>query len=216
MANRLTITFLRRILTDRRATAAVEFSLIAAVFFLFVFSIIDFSRALWEWNMAARATQAGVRYAVAHDPAAAEIKTFSAITLMGGNGISIPINQFNGGNPVVCQKDGNGDGTCGAGWTFDGAAFTNIVEKVSAVYPAITEQDVIVEYQHVGIGFSGNPFGSDISPLITVKLKPRVFTLVTPGLSAISTINMPDFTAVMTGESVRDTNFIIVKDLPGG
>ena len=213
MANRLTITFLRRILTDRRATSAVEFSLIAAVFFLFVFSIIDFSRALWEWNMAARATQAGVRYAVAHDPAAAEIKTFSAIILMGGNGEDIPINQFNGGNPVVCQKDGNG---CGTGWTFDGAAFTNIVEKVSAVYPAITEQDVIVEYQHVGIGFSGNPFGSDISPLITVKLKPRVFTLITPGLSGIFTINMPDFAAVMTGESVRDTNFIIVKDLPGG
>lgn len=214
MANRFNIRLFRRLWADTRGISATEFALVATVFLLMIFAMIDFSRALWEWNMAARATQAGVRFAVVNDPVAAEIKTFNAIALMGGNGLSIPINSFNGGNAIVCQKDGGGVGTCGAGWTFDPAAFTDIVAKISDVYPAITEQDVIVEYHHVGIGFSGNPFGSDISPLVTVKFKPRDFIVVTPGLSLIFTITMPAFTAAMSGESVRNTNFVIVKDQP--
>ena len=83
MANRPTIKLLRRFLTDRRGMSAVEFALVAVVFFLFVFGIIDFSRALWEWNMAARATQAGVRFAVVSDPVANEIKTFNVFRLYG-------------------------------------------------------------------------------------------------------------------------------------
>lgn len=203
MAIRLDIMSLRRFLTDRRGTSAVEFSLIAAVFFLFVFGIIDFSRALWEWNMAARATQAGVRYAVVSDPVADEIKTFSGLTLIPpiGNGLTIPLSDFNGGNPVICQKSG-ATGACSTGWTYNEAAFQAIVQRIGGIYSQITDQDVIVEYAHVGLGFSGNPFGSDVSPVITVKLKPRVFTMITPGLSGVLTINMPDFSAVMTGEDV--------------
>ena len=195
--------FLRRFLTDRRGISAVEFSLIATVFFIFVFGIIDFSRALWEWNMAARATQAGFRYAVVSNPVADEIKTFSGLALTPpvGNGLTVPESSFNGGNPVICQKSG-ATGGCSTGWTYNDAAFQAIVQRIRAIYGEITDQDVIVEYTHVGLGFSGNPFGSDVSPAITVKLKPRVFTLITPGLSGIFTINMPDFAAVMTGEDV--------------
>ncbi len=203
MANSHAIMFLRRFLTDRRGISAVEFSLIATVFFIFVFGIIDFSRALWEWNMAARATQAGVRYAVVSDPVADEVKTFSGLSLTPpvGNGLTVPLIDFNGGNPVVCQKSGI-TGSCSTGWTYNEAAYQAIVQRISGIYSEITDQDVIVEYTHVGLGFSGNPFGSDVSPAITVKLKPRVFTFLTPGLSGIFTINMPDFAAVMTGEEV--------------
>ena len=203
MANSHAIMFLRRFLTDRRGSSAVEFSLIATVFFMFVFGIIDFSRALWEWNMAARATQAGVRFAVVSDPVANEIKTFSGLSLTPpvGNGLSVPLASFNGGNPVFCQKSG-ATGGCSTGWTYNDAAFQAIVLRIQATYSQITDQDVIIEYEHIGLGFSGNPFGSDVAPLITVKLKPRVFAFVTPGLSGIFPINMPDFAAVMTGEDV--------------
>ena len=90
----------------------------------------------------------------------------------------------------------------GAGWTYNDAAFQAIVQSIRVIYSEITDQDVIVEYTHVELGFSGNPFGSDVSPAITVKLKPRVFTLITPGLSGILKIDMPDFAAAMTGEDV--------------
>ena len=183
--------------------SAVEFALVAVVFFLFVFGIIDFSRALWEWNMAARATQAGVRFAVVSDPVANEIKTFNGLSLTPpvGNGLSVPLASFNGGNPVVCQKSG-ATGGCSTGWTYNDAAFQAIVLRIQAIYSQITDQDVIIEYEHIGLGFSGNPFGSDVAPAITVKLKPRAFTFVTPGLSGLLMITMPDFAAVMTGEDV--------------
>ncbi len=53
--------------------SSVEFAMVCAVFFLFVLSIIDFSRALWEWNGAAKATHMGVRYAVVSDPVSAAV-----------------------------------------------------------------------------------------------------------------------------------------------
>ena len=165
MANRPTIMLPRRILTDRRGISSIEFAMVAAVFFLFVFGIIDFSRALWEWNMAARATQAGVRYAVVSNPVAEEIKTFSGLGLDPpvGNGATVPLDRFNGGNPVVCQKSG-ATGSCSTGWTYNEIAFQAIFQRIQGVYGEITDQDVIVEYAHVGLGFSGNPAATPLSP----------------------------------------------------
>ncbi len=46
--------------------ALVEFSLVAIVFFILVFGMIDVGRAVWNYNALAQATREGTRYAIVH------------------------------------------------------------------------------------------------------------------------------------------------------
>lgn len=67
---------MRRI-RDQRGSVAVEFGLIAPIFFVLVFGIIDFGRAFYTIHDMAAATREGARYGAALDaPAvrAAEIR----------------------------------------------------------------------------------------------------------------------------------------------
>ncbi len=49
-----------------RGQALVEFALVAIVFFVFVFGMIDAGRAVWNYNTLAQATREGTRYAIVH------------------------------------------------------------------------------------------------------------------------------------------------------
>ena len=46
--------------------ALVEFSMVAIVFFILVFGMIDVGRAVWNYNTLAQATREGTRYAIVH------------------------------------------------------------------------------------------------------------------------------------------------------
>ncbi len=186
--------------------SSVEFAIVCSVFFLFIFSIVDFSRALWEWNSAAKATHMGVRYAVVNDPVSARVY-YDGIANGYGNGQAIPADAFKGVMPVICtwadktictldnddQENGND------------TAFMAIVRRMQATFNQIQPEHVIVEYHHVGLGFSGNPYGSDIIPTVTIKLRLPDFILVTPGLSQIFSIPRPDYAATLTAEDHENT-----------
>jgi Flp pilus assembly protein TadG len=47
--------------------AAVEFALVAAVFFMILFGAMEMARLLWTWNAAGEATRLGARLAVVCD-----------------------------------------------------------------------------------------------------------------------------------------------------
>ncbi|CAI08212.1 hypothetical protein ebA3709 [Aromatoleum aromaticum EbN1] len=47
--------------------AAVEFAVVAALFFTLLIGIMEFGRMLWTWNAAAEATRLGARLAVVCD-----------------------------------------------------------------------------------------------------------------------------------------------------
>src|ERR1044072_6821398 len=53
--------------TGGRGTAMAEFVVIAAVFFMIVFGIIEFGRLLYTHNALTDAARRGARYAVLHD-----------------------------------------------------------------------------------------------------------------------------------------------------
>lgn len=198
-------------LRDERGISSVEFALVSAVFFLFVFGVIDFGRAMWEWNAAAKATQRGVRYAVVNDVVSLELKNFRcAAQGLGSAGDSIPITDGSGANtfgPVYCSAVG---GVPGCGFDLnnldsskaDPVAFNNIVGRVSAIYDRVGPDNVVIEYRHIGLGFCGKPptHGPEIEPATTVRLRDMEFEFVTPGLSGITGIDMPDFNATLTAE----------------
>lgn len=70
-------TFTQISLTRRsrqRGVAAVEFALVAALFFMLLIGIMEMGRVLFYWNSAAEATRLGARIAVVCDLNDADIK----------------------------------------------------------------------------------------------------------------------------------------------
>ena len=54
----------RRARCRREGVALVEFALCSVLFFLVTFGIMDFGRAIWEYNLVSSAAREGVRHAV--------------------------------------------------------------------------------------------------------------------------------------------------------
>ena len=198
---------------DQRGISSIEFALVATVFFTMIFGLIDFSRAMWEWNAAAKATQFGARYAVVSDIVSVDYKDFSGLSISGVTaGNNVPLKDAGGSDiiaPIFCSDSDPGVGLaigCGtslgglAAAKADAVAFLAIVVEMQKMYGRIEAHNVVIEYRHIGLGFAGNPVGPDVDPLVTVKLRDIEFIFVTPGLVGIFTLNLPDFAASLTGE----------------
>ncbi len=193
----------RRLLRDRRGISSVEFALVCSLFFMLVLGVVDFSRAMWEWNAAAKATHWGVRYAIVNDMVSTKLAGFSGVGAGVAAGSSVTAAEVTtalGTDTFTCNNAGcNGDGTAAS---FDTVAFDLIVAEVRKIYDRIGAENVVVEYRHVGLGFSGDPTSPDLHPLVTVRLQNMTFDFVTPGLAGLWPLTMPDFAASMTGEDL--------------
>jgi hypothetical protein len=184
----------RRFLHSRQGGSAAEFTLVAILFLTFIFGIIDFGRALWEWNEAQMATAFGARFAAVNPMVATAWQDFDGLSCAGvGNGQTVP-NSCLGANPNVCTS-----ASCSSG-ARNTPAFNAILAQVQKYYPKVAAANLVVEYRHVGLGFAGNPYGSDIVPAVTVRLQNMQFDFVTPGLAGMVSIPMPSFAATLTGE----------------
>ena len=195
---------LRRLIRDQRGISSIEFVIVATVFFVLIFGIIDFSRAMWEWNAAAKATHWGVRYAVVNDMVSIKMAKFSGVLagVDAGSSVGAGVVVANlGTDTFTCTNNGcNGNGDTST--DFDDIAFGLIVARMQAIYDRIQPENVIIEYRHIGLGFAGDPLGPDLNPAVTVRLVGMNFDFVTPGLSGILDIDLPDFAATMTGEDL--------------
>jgi Flp pilus assembly protein TadG len=191
-----------RLIFDRRAASAVEFALVLPLLLLFIFGIIDAGRFMWEYNRAEKATQMGVRYAVVTSPVPSGLSTYSFSISDGvAQGSPVPTANF---DYAVCNDADCSDcaGTVCGSIGYDGAAFTNIVDRMTAMYPPITPANVQIQYRNVGLGFAGDPDGPDVSTLVTVSFRsdnPLTFHPITCLVFAC-TINLPDFRAALTLE----------------
>jgi Flp pilus assembly protein TadG len=75
----------------QRGVAAVEFALVAALFFTLMIGIMEMGRLLFYWNSAAEATRLGARIAVVCDLNDAAIKSRmqTMLSILPPDGISI-------------------------------------------------------------------------------------------------------------------------------
>lgn len=197
---------LRHLGKDSRASSAAEFALVLPLLLLFLFGIIDAGRLMWEWNRAEKATQAGVRVAVVTDmvPSALAAYKFTVIT----QGAPVPASAFPG---VSCTGTASAatctcKGTCGFATTGASDAFNRIVTRMSQVDPRISHANVRIDYDNSGIGFAGNPYGPDVSPLVTVSLTGMTFQPTLLQLFGGSVV-MPGFPATMTLEDGQGTTW---------
>jgi hypothetical protein len=74
---------------------------------------------------------------------------------------------------------------------------------MATMYPSITAANVEVEYKNVGLGYSGDPNGPDVAPLVTVRLTGLTFQPITSLL--LASFTMPDFATSLTGEDLSGT-----------
>ncbi|MDH3475369.1 MAG: pilus assembly protein [Rhodospirillales bacterium] len=186
----------KRLLHGEEGTSSVEFALIVVVFFMFIFGITDFGRALWEWNRSSQATQAAVREAVVQDLVSDYLATLVGTNFAGGT-VGACLDPVNVTSPITCTSTG-----CLPEAATNSTAFDKIVAVAQRYSDHITPQNVVVEYRYdTCLGFVGNPVGPDVDPMVTVRLQNMVFTFVTPAILGLApTLAMPDFAATLPGE----------------
>ena len=180
-------------------TTSVEFALVSVIFFVAVLAVVDFGRALWDWNRAAKATQVGARVAVVNDLAARALGVLDG-TATSAIGAPVPAGAVSP-NPTICTDDGCGgalDTVSAAG--LDRAAFDRIVDSMRPFFDRIGTDNVVVEYRHVGLGMAGTPGGPDVTPMVTVRLRDMRFEFLAIAFLRLPAIDMPDFRATLTME----------------
>ena len=196
-------------LDDCSASSAAEFAMVLPLMLLFIFGIIDVGRLMWQWNEAEKATQMGVRFAVVTTPVATGLAEFDFTTISGvQQGAPIGSTLFPGvsctGTAIAATCTCKAANTCSFPATANGPAFNNIVTRMTLIDAQIAPANVVVDYDHAGLGFAGNPYGPDVAPIITVGLRNMQFRPILGQLFG-ATINMPSFAASLTMEDASGT-----------
>lgn len=187
---------------DRSASSAAEFALVLPLLLIFLLGIIDAGRLMWTWNRAEKATQMGVRYAVATDPVATGIASYSFATGASAIAQGQPIDtSYFASMTCTSTSCGSCSGSaCNSLITpYNSTAFANIVDRMRAFLPELAAANVEVLYSNSGIGYSGDPNGPDLAPLVTVRVRNMAFQPIALVLFR-SSISLPSFSAALTME----------------
>jgi Flp pilus assembly protein TadG len=148
---------------NHSGVTGVEFALISSLVFTLIVGVIDASMLMWTWNRAEKATQMGARFAAVTTIVAPGLNIdWTSTGAIGGQ--PVPVGSISP-NPVICTS-----GSC-SGYGYSAAAFNSIVARMVLISPNITAANVVVEYEHVGLGYAGDPNGLDVAPIITVRLR---------------------------------------------
>jgi hypothetical protein len=181
---------------DESGTAFLEMALMAFMMIVLTFSSVEFGYAWWQWNGAEKATQLAARLAVASDPLATELATFTCGTgsLLPGAPCSTPGAVSFG--TITCSGASN---SCSGGYTFNNTEFTRLVTRMQSIYPDVTPANIVVEYRDVGLGFVGRPRPV---PLVSVRLVDMTFNFIALSGLIPGPITMPEFRATLPGEDI--------------
>ncbi|HKY81060.1 MAG TPA: TadE family protein [Sphingobium sp.] len=183
-----------------------EFAMVLPLLLIFLLGMIDVGRMMWTWNRVEKATQMGVRYAVATDMVPTGLQNYS-FAVDGGlpQGDPIPASAF---ATVSCTSTGCTctASSCKSAWTSSAntntTAFNNVVARMQLVSSQITPASVQIDYDYSGLGYAGDPNGSDVSPLVRVSIRPDTlnFRPILFSLFKTATIPLPPFSAALTME----------------
>ena len=206
---------LRHLGHDQRGTTTVEFTIVALLFLLLTFGLVEFGNMFWQYNSAAKAAQHGARLAAVSNPVWSGLVTLEDT---GTPGAAWETNYV-----VTCDGEGEDCTDLGEGEYDDEAMDCLVFGRNQATPPCdtecdpagidageagmcdrfgrITAENVIVTYSHTGLGFAGRPGGP--VPTVTVQLTGLQFEFLALGdLLGLQDVTMPPFTVTMTGEDL--------------
>jgi TadE-like protein len=205
---------LHRLHRDQSGTTTLEFTIVAVLFFLLTFGLVEFGFMLWQYNSAAKAAQLGARLAAVSDPVWSELPNLEDTGAPGA--------AWETDYTVTCDGESEDcDGTFTG--DYDSTAMQCLVFGRSADNPPcddkcaetgvdgdngicdrfafVTPGNVSITYSHTGLGFAGRPGGP--VPTITLQLTGLTFDYLGLGdLLGFGQVTMPDFQVTMTGEDL--------------
>jgi Flp pilus assembly protein TadG len=214
-----------RLLRESTGATLVEFTLIAPLFFILTFGIVEFGNALFQWNQAAKAAELGARLATVSDPVWTPLSTLNGTE--NGNssalaGAAWPTTDNYGvscsGQSGTCTAISGTAGLVGQAATFSATALNNIVygrgQTSCGTYGAdafpgmcdlfhrIRPANVIVEYRYSGLGYVSRPEGP--IPTVVVKLTGLTYQFIAlKGFLGFAPLTLPDFKITITGEDIN-------------
>ena len=185
---------------DERGATAAEFAMVLPLLLLFLFGIIDVGRLMYTWNEAEKATQMGARMAVVTDMVPGGLAAMDYSTTLG-QGVPVPTSTF---GSASCTKPSAGvtcscTGNCPPLTPYNGTAFDDIVTRMKVFLPELTAANVAIDYTNSGLGYSGDPNGADVAPLVTVRIVNMKFQPLDLLLFGAA-FDMPEFRAGLTLE----------------
>ena len=209
------IAHLRHLSRDQSGTTTIEFTIVALLFLLLTFGLVEFGHMFWQYNSAAKAAQLGARLAAVSNPVWGELVNLEDTGTPGAAWETV--------YTVTCDGASEDCTDLGAGEYDDEAMDCLVFGRSQAAPPCDTECDpagidadeagmcdrfariapenVIVTYSHTGLGFAGRPGGP--VPTVTVQLTNLTFEFLALGdLLGLQDVTMPPFTVTMTGEDL--------------
>ena len=217
---------LQRLLSDDRGSNTVELAFVVPSLILLTFGIVDFGRAVFDWNAVEKATQIGAREAIIRDPVATPIKnqfacdpansddigTLCACPASGqcsgdgnGNGVKDKCEFANNGG-VVCTSAGcTRNGATVAADKVAEATFDAIVAAMQGALPRLEPENVTITYKSSELGFLGKPDGPVAEVTVAVDNVPFDFF----GLDIFSPIyggtwTVPTLSTTLTAEDLNN------------
>ena len=195
----------RSLISCRDGATAAEFAIVLPLLLILIFGIIDGGRYMWAINRAQKAVQVGARQAIVTDTVPVGLQDYTFVSDTNPPGSPIPVSAFgsitcgeSGGTPA-CSCSANPCSTAMVGTT-NTAAFNAIASRMRAFYPDLANSDVTIRYEGIGLGFAGNPHGSDVSPLVTVEMNGATFQPITLLILGGLEIDLPPFRSSMSLE----------------
>ncbi len=162
------------VLVDDDGSTLVEFGVVAAIFLLMIFALVDFGRLGFSYVLAEKATQRAVRVASVRPPICTGLPTIHARRLFGALGQTVA-------NGTACTAVA---GLCEAPATVRclGSEANPTARAIWAeVRPLLP---VNAEISHLRFSYSYDPalasLGTRYAPVITVDLADLDFAFVTP------------------------------------
>jgi hypothetical protein len=202
-----------RLACDQSGSTMIEFTIVALLFFMLTFGLVEFGYLLFQWNSASKAVQLGARMAAVSDPVWAPLSTLTSTGTPGGPWQTAYNVTCHGTNATGSTGTCSGTSTTGytaaamqrlvfgRGQTTCGTIGTDGDPGMCDIFDRITPANVNVRYQSTGLGFAGRPGGP--VPTITLTLSGLTFQFFALGaLLNFGDLPMPDFKVTMTGEDL--------------
>ncbi len=214
------VSMIRAFLKDEGGGPLAEFTLVIFLLMSMSMAIVDFSRAVWQWNAAQKATQVAARIAVVRDPLYLPIKYHfncnpPATILLGELCLDSATNTMRADcdfGTVVCTKDG-----CdGNAYAADQAQqFAEIYDAMRLAYTYLEDDEISITYTPTTLGFIGKPGGPIAEVTAEISGDNFRFLLLLPW--GFNFMEMQALRTTLTSEDFSDNSLIeqgLVKNPP--
>lgn len=206
------------VMRDETGSVLVEVTVVMTIMFVFLLGSIEFLFIFYQWNVASKAVEIGLRIAAVSDPVASGVSGLSVAILNSelDPGERMPYFSVTcDGGTETCTCDIRG--VCPKNISYNSAAMGAIIfgrgssscsDATSSyntgmcdIFSRITPANVVIAYTQTGLGFTGRPGGP--SPTITISLKDLPLkSYFLGGLMRFEDIRIPAMKMSMTAEDI--------------